>query len=207
MESSYINLLGNALSIWDISRENIKVWQSHYKFNNVHYLEFSYTNCLNDKVSQLIKKHEIQSVPVGDTSKNAFVVIGDDRADKWMRNLPKSATTNINLTLRSGNDPFTLVASLKTSGCSAIILADYDNTYVDIALCYALRYNGVRCIVEQTRDTDLNHALKNIGCYLVPWIRMSKHFKASLHSINSENNGNINNHQNITIPKTPNKIP
>ncbi len=199
MDTPYIKLLENALEIWDVNQENVKVWQEYYKFTHAHYLEFAYSSSINEKVSDLIKKHGLQPLPPSINKQNAFVVVGDERADKWMRSLNKSTLNNINLTLRPKHEPFQLIASLKSTGCTAIVLADYENTCVDIALCYGLRYNGVNCIVEQTRDSHLNQQLKNIGCYLVPWIRLAKHFRTTLQNINQSNTQVIAN----KVPKKP----
>ena len=193
MDNNYIDLLRHADCIWEMSKESIKIWRDYYGFKPVFYLPFGYSSMMTERVTQLFRGVATDILPktrpndIPDQM-NALVVIGEDRADKWMRSLPERDSRYFNLTLRSAKQPFQLITSLKVVDCTVIIIADYENTFPDIGLCYALRYNGIHCLVEQPRDKDIQQQLKSIGCQLIPWIRLSKHFKTSVEKILATDN-------------------
>ena len=186
MTKEYITLLEKAVAVWDFSADNIKVWENYYGFNNVKHLVFGYQSIITDRIKSLQDKSglgEIAQINNYNTQTTSYVVIGDDRADKWLKSLSKRDIDAFNLTIRSAQTPFPLITGLIGSGCGVIIIADYENTYPDISMCYALRYNGVRCLVEKPRDIALQKSLLEIGCELVPWIRLNKHFKNTLQAL------------------------
>ncbi len=189
IDKDYIKLLSNAISIWDISKENIKVWNNYYNFTNTEYLAFGYESCITELVNKLIDTNNISSQigTIKDTNKS-IIVIGEDRADKWLRSLPKTQTNGYNITIRSPNQPFNLIAAIKSINCPVLLIADYEKTYVDVALCHALRYNGIPCIVEQSRDCEINNKLQYLGCEIVPWIRLVKYFKNTIDKLQPSNN-------------------
>ncbi len=187
MDKAYLQLLQDAQAIWDISKENIKIFTDYYQFSNLSYLKFGFSSIMKERVDNLTRVNSLTTFsPVPNQTTQPIVVIGEDRADKWMRSLSESETKPFNLTLRSPNGPYQLIAGLKASGCPVLVLANYDNTYPDISLCCALRHNGITCLVEQAWDPEVNNVLIGLGCHLIPWIRLSKHFRQTVTTIFKE---------------------
>ena len=58
----YLDFLKNALYIWDISSENIKVWRTFYHFENVSHLDLGFSSHMRNKVTTLMNHSSINEV-------------------------------------------------------------------------------------------------------------------------------------------------
>lgn len=178
----YLDMVKKASAVWDIYYENIAVWRDFYHLENVHHLPLGYANCLGPSNLSLPPAQSPTIAPRLQAPRE-ITVIGNRRAEEWYQK--HRDHLGIRLQLETPNQPYALVRQLlqEPTPPTLLLISDYEHTSPNLPLCSLFRHHGLDCIVEASRDDTCNEWLKAQGCRLLPWIRISRTFTASMRAL------------------------
>ena len=205
ISKEYLSLLENAIHIFDVSTENIKVWNDFYDFKNTSFLPVGYSTCMKEKVDLIANQSSLKSLvdlnnlQTKKTS-NSFIIVENKRSTELYKTLSKNK--DYVFTVKNCEDAFQFAYTAKLSNHPVILLHNYQNTYPDIFLAALLRYNGISCITEKSRDDKINEYLTDIGCLVIPYIRLEKDF----HKTMQTNIESIKNVKTLKVELLSNKL-
>lgn len=183
IQEEYIQILKGAEAVWDVSHENVRVWKEFYGLEEVYPIPLGFRSSFL-----------VPGCPIPDDllppSRKTFTIIdtkGTRRGDEFYQRHRSAMSSGTSFHLESGVAPLELIKKIHSTLTqlhpTVIVLAPYEQTYPDLSLCALLRYNGIECVVEQSRDVKCNHWLESMGCRVVPWVRLDKYLAKTIKAL------------------------